>query len=409
MSRIHDALRRAEEALRKDGNGSGPGSADTEQALEILEVLRVTEQRPGSLEAEAQGISSMPFDFDSPEGEPGWRPRASAVAPISEPPPVAPGTPLDAGILPDAILSSSRATAEDREVIPLPRAQAQRETAHNGLTPAPTPMRNPAPVPAAQSDGFDAQAPDTPITLQELASRCRKVEWKPDTQRMLSFDLRATNPVGLEEFRTLRSRLYQLRQRQTLSRLLITSALPGEGKTFVSANLAQVIVRQRGRKVLLIDCDLRLSRLHDVLGAPSKPGVTDYLKGEADEFEIVQRSPLENLYFVPGGRQLSNPADLLAGNQLARLMDRLSPLFDWVIVDTPPAVPIADASIIANLCHAVLIVVSSGKTPFDLAQKAAKEFRQTPILGTVLNRVPKSATYSRYYYSGYESQDMKKG
>src|SRR6185437_8707260 len=151
---------------------------------------------------------------------------------------------------------------------------------------------------------LSAQAPDTPITLQELASRCRKVEWKPDAQRMLSFDLRATNPVGLEEFRTLRSRLYQIRQRQTLSRLLITSALPGEGKTFVSANLAQVIVRQRGRKVLLIDCDLRLSRLHEVLGAPSKPGVTDYLKGEADEFEIVQRSPLENLYFIPGGRQL---------------------------------------------------------------------------------------------------------
>ncbi len=241
---------------------------------------------------------------------------------------------------------------------------------------------------------------DFPVRLEDLASRCQSAEWKPDAQRMLSFDLRGTNPVGLEEFRTLRSRLYQMRQRQTLSRLLITSALPGEGKTFVSANLAQVFVRQRGRKVLLVDCDLRLSRLHEVLGAPSKPGVTDYLKGDANEFEIVQKGPLENLYFIPGGRSISNPADLLAGNRLALLLDRLGPMFDWVIVDTPPAVPIADASIIANLCHGVLIVISSGSTPFDLAQKASKEFRQTPVLGTVLNRVPKGATYSRYYYSG---------
>ncbi|MGE0405055.1 MAG: CpsD/CapB family tyrosine-protein kinase, partial [Candidatus Korobacteraceae bacterium] len=278
--------------------------------------------------------------------------------------------------------------------------------------PRPVVQREPASPPVARfaEAVTPSRAPDAPITMEELSSRCRFVEWKPDAQRMLSFDLRASNPVGLEEFRTLRSRLYQLRQKQNLSRLLVTSALPGEGKTFVSANLAQVFVRQRGRKVLLIDCDLRMSRQHEVLGAPVTPGVTDYLKGEVDEFQIVQKGPLDNMFFIPGGSSVSNPADLLAGNRLARLLDRLSPLFDWVVVDTPPAVPIADSSVIANLCHGVLVVVNSGTTPFDLAQKACREFRQTPILGTVLNRVPQRSTYSRYYYSGYDSsQDSAKG
>ncbi len=402
MSRIHDALRRAEEALRKDGNGSGPGPADADQALEILEVLRVAEER-SEIGSEAEDIPSRPLDFDFSGGEPAWRAKPSAMAPIAEPPQVMRGNSTDTASLPDQLLSASRTTAESGEVIELNRPQPAAERVPQAVPPAHNPM------PTARVEATPAPAPDAPITFEELAARCRPAEWKPDAQRMLSFDLRGTNPVGLEEFRTLRSRLYQLRQRQTLSRLLITSALPGEGKTFVSANLAQVFVRQRGRKVLLVDCDLRLSRLHDVLGAPSKPGITDYLRGEADEFEVVQKAPLENLYFIPGGRPISNPADLLAGNRLARLLDRLAPLFDWVIVDTPPAVPIADASMIANLCHGVLIVISSGKTPFDLAQKASKEFRQTPVLGTVLNRVPQGATYSRYYYSGYASQDVKEG
>jgi capsular exopolysaccharide synthesis family protein len=420
MSRIHDALRRAEEALRK-GNGSGPEPADADQALEILEVLRVTEQASEEINAEAEEISSSPLDFEFSGREAQLR-AESSMAPIADPPAAFPESPsrVQSGGLPEGVLPAGRAV-ENGDGIELPREsprefpwelsriQPQIEVNHHGVAPIATPARSSVPGPPVRIEAAAPSVSDSPIRFEYLAARCRSAEWKPDAQHMLSFDLRGSNPVGLEEFRTLRSRLYQLRQRQTLSRLLITSALPGEGKTFVSANLAQVFVRQRGRKVLLVDCDLRLSRLHEVLGAPSKPGVTDYLKGEADEFEIVQKGPLENLYFIPGGRSIPNPADLLAGNRLARLLDRLGPMFDWVIVDTPPAVPIADASIIASLCHGVLIVISSGQTPFDLAQKASKEFRQTPILGTVLNRVPQGATFSRYYYSGYESHDLTKG
>ena len=106
---------------------------------------------------------------------------------------------------------------------------------------------------------------------------------------------------GTEEFRTLRSRLYHLREKMPLKTVLVTSALPKEGKSFTATNLAQVMVRQQGRRVLLIDADLRAPRLHRMLGTTSDPGLSDYLQGKSDEFSIMQRGPLENLFFIPSG------------------------------------------------------------------------------------------------------------
>ena len=100
---------------------------------------------------------------------------------------------------------------------------------------------------------------------------------------------------GNEEFRTLRSRLYQIREKQSLKKVLVTSALPKEGKSFVAANLAQVMVRQEGRRALLIDSDLRGSRLHEALGTSSSPGLSDYLLGEKDEFAVMQRGSIVEL------------------------------------------------------------------------------------------------------------------
>src|SRR4029077_11236757 len=113
---------------------------------------------------------------------------------------------------------------------------------------------------------------------------------------------------GTEEFRTLRSRLYQMRENQSLRKLLVTSALPKEGKSFVAANLAQVMVRQHGRRALLIDADLRGARLHEALGTASTPGLAEYLLGENDEFGVMQRGPMEGLFFIPCGRGVSSPA-----------------------------------------------------------------------------------------------------
>jgi len=203
---------------------------------------------------------------------------------------------------------------------------------------------------------------------------------------------------GTEEFRTLRSRLYQLREKRPLKKVLITSSLPKEGKSFVAANLAQALARQQGRRVLLIDADLRASRLHLALGTSATPGLSEYLLGEADEFGIMQRGTMENLLFIPAGRSTSNPAEMIANGRLSILLGQAEPLFDWIVIDSPPAVPVSDAGLIANHCDGVLMVVRSDATPSDVARKARAEFDDKLLLGVVLNGIKRgSAEYSRYY------------
>jgi|SRR5581483_6892953 len=234
---------------------------------------------------------------------------------------------------------------------------------------------------------------------EDLAARCVKMEWTPD-KRMLFFgdDPHAT---GTEEFRTLRSRLYQIRNKQRLQKLLISSAMPSEGKSFVAANLAQAFARQKGRRVLLIDGDLRWSRLHLSLGAPLRPGLSDYLRGEIDEFKALQVGVWENLFFLPGGEKVSNPAELLANGRLKQLLRRLEGAFEWIVIDSPPAVPVADSSLMAEACDGVLLVVRAAKTSLDMALKARKEFQSKALLGVVLNDVTAGSSYGTYYYGGY--------
>lgn len=239
-----------------------------------------------------------------------------------------------------------------------------------------------------------------PLTVDTLLSRCVAGNWTPDRKTMLFFN-GDEQGYGMEEFRTLRSRLYQLRDRQSLKKVLITSALPKEGKSFVAANLAQVMVRQHGRRALLIDGDLRGARLHSALGAESSPGLSDYLLGEADEFAIMQRGPMDNLFFIPCGRSVTNPAELVANGRLKMLLGRMEPLFDWIVLDSPPAVPVSDASLLANYCDGVLIVVRSNSTPFDMARKARQEFSGKQLVGVVLNGIDQGNSYSEYYYDAY--------
>lgn len=239
-------------------------------------------------------------------------------------------------------------------------------------------------------------------------ARCSQGQWSPDAKSMLFFR-NEDHVAGTEEFRTLRSRLYQLREERPLKKVLVTSSLPREGKSFVAANLAQALVQQRGQRVLLIDADLRAPRLHQVLGTSVSPGLAEYLLGQSDEVSIAQRGPMENLFFVPSGRSVGNAAELVTNGRVKTLLDRLAPVFDWVLLDSPPAVPVSDAGLLANYCDGVLLVVRSNSTPFDVAQKARQEFRDQHLIGVVLNAVPPgSASYNPYYYSEYGKPNGKK-
>jgi protein-tyrosine kinase len=239
-------------------------------------------------------------------------------------------------------------------------------------------------------------APGSEFSYATVLSRCAPSSWSPDTKTMLFYN--SEQAPGTEEFRTLRSRLYQLREKRPLKKVLVTSSLPKEGKSFVAANLALALARQQGRRVLLIDADLRASRLHLALGTSATPGLSEYLLGEADEFGIMQRGTTENLLFIPAGRSTSNPAEMIANGRLSILLGQAEPLFDWIVIDSPPAVPVSDAGLIANHCDGVLMVVRSDATPSDVARKARAEFDDKLLLGVVLNGIKRgSAEYSRYY------------
>ena len=245
------------------------------------------------------------------------------------------------------------------------------------------------------------------LRFDDLRVRCAHPIWHldPNVNVFLNADSSAR---GSEQFRTLRSRLYQMRTNQPLRTLLVTSAIPTEGKTFVANNLAQAVIRQPDRRALLIDADLRRSRLHVPLGAPSSPGLTDYLRGTADLISIIQQGQEGNLCFIPGGNEVTNPSELIANGRMKVLLDRLAPIFDWIILDSPPCLLVADPSVLADICDGVLLVARAGVTPATTAQRACQELRGRNLIGVVLNALQDSHTYhSDYYYYGYGYGDSK--
>jgi protein-tyrosine kinase len=238
------------------------------------------------------------------------------------------------------------------------------------------------------------------LRFDDLRTRCAHPVWHLDPKVNVFFNPNLS-VHGAEQFRTLRSRLYQLRGSQSLKTLLVTSAVSGEGKTFVTTNLAQAIVRQPDRRALIIDADLRCARLHLPLGAPTSPGLSDYLRGEADEMAVIQHGQEGNLCFIAGGNEVTDPSELLSNGRLKKLIDRLAPVFDWVILDSPPCVPVADASILANMCDGVLLVVRAGSTPSDVAERARQELQGKNVVGVVLNAVDESSMQGSAYYQAY--------
>lgn len=296
----------------------------------------------------------------------------------------------------------------------LKKAALERVTSSPAETESSVSGSNHLPAPVLEEvprNGLDAVAPRSPrlgdfgpaavTTVEGILPGGPSASWKPDS-RILLFPDSKTHPLGSEEFRTLRTRLLQMREKLPLQTLLVTSALPSEGKTFVAANLAQSFAQQAGRRVLLIDCDLRLSRLHVLFGSAPIPGLAEFLRSEVEASSILQRGAHDNFYLIPGGSAPPDPIELLGNGRLKGLLQRLAPLFDWIIVDSPPCVPLSDASMLSDLCDGVLMVVKAGKTPYDVAQKASALFRERHLLGVVMNHVQPQTAYSAYYYQAGE-------
>jgi protein-tyrosine kinase len=239
--------------------------------------------------------------------------------------------------------------------------------------------------------------PSAHLRFDSVVERCAHPEWHPDSKANVFLNPR-TGVQGAEQFRTLRSRLSQIRGNQPTYTLLVTSSLPDEGKTFVTNNLAHAILQQPHHRTLLIDADLRYPQLHLALGAPPTPGLSDYLRGDTDEVSAIQHGREENLCFMPGGSQMPNPSELISNGRLKVLLDRLTPIFDWVIFDSSPCLPVADATVVAGFCDGVLLVVRAGSTPVEVAQSVCQQLRGKNIVGVVLNGAEQSELYGSHYY-----------
>lgn len=243
---------------------------------------------------------------------------------------------------------------------------------------------------------------------RSLLSRCRVESWEPNQEKLL-FLAGDSEPAGQEQFRSLRSRLYQMRGIAPLSVVAVSSALANDGKSFVSANLAHALALQEGRSVLLIDADLRRAGgLPDLLKSPPQlPGLTDFLSGRAGVEELLQKGPLPNLYMIPARKPVANAGELVGSPLFPQLIEMLRPIFDWIIIDTPPSAIIADAPLISGFCDGVLFVVNATATPVAMAKRAIKLFRKECLLGVVLNR-SEEPTRSYYGYGSSGSGSAKK-
>jgi protein-tyrosine kinase len=290
---------------------------------------------------------------------------------------------------------------EEQPVMTTPRSSAVAEI---------EPLVVPAPIVVETfSKSSERRVGTESLDLNQIVAR----PWVPSMGQLPSLQERGT---AVEQFRSLRSRIFELRDIKPLKSILVSSGLPQEGKSFITTNLALSLARHKNSKVLLIDGDMRRYTLHQILGCESHPGLADYLAGKASIIDVMQRPAateepgslmrpiLANLTFIAGGNGGDKAADLSGSPRFGELIKQASPHFDWIIVDSSPVLPVSDAVNLARSCDGVLLVARGGVTKFPVAQRAQSELKAANILGFVLNAVENTAQVGGYY--GYDAANQ---
>jgi capsular exopolysaccharide synthesis family protein len=371
MSKIYEAMRRA--AMESANRPAAEPAASTEPAAASPPAEPVLTAAPTSVAAEPSAAEEFLPAAQIPvaiEPARAAQPAASipfAQVPVAAPVPFAPPVPTPISVA--APIAATRVAA--------------------------------APIIEAE---FDA---DSPLDLANIP----RVAWLPSLHQLPALEQRG---AAVEQFRSLRSRMQEFRDLNTLKSILVSSGLPQEGKSFVAANLAISFARHKAARVLLIDGDMRRSSLHKLLGAPPGPGLTEYLAGKASLTQIMQRpmpgnaghplpAGLASLIFIPGGIASDKAADLSGNRRFVRLIAEAAPHFDWIVVDSSPVNLVSDGVNLARACDGVLLVARGGTTKYEVAQRALAELKASKVLGLVLNAVEDTPLTGGYYgYDGYD-------
>jgi capsular exopolysaccharide synthesis family protein len=208
--------------------------------------------------------------------------------------------------------------------------------------------------------------------------------------------------LAAEKFRVLGLKLRHLRERRKLKRIVITSSIPEEGKSLTAVNLALNQSRSKILNTVLIDGDLRRPSLGSRFGFNRNlPGLSEVLRGERQLSDVVYKIEGSGLWFIPAGVTPENPIELMQSGRLQQLLEKLDIFFDWIIIDTPPVLPLADTPLWMKLADGVLLVTREGVCDKKQLARAVEIVDRSTMLGVVVNSC--RSNEQKYYYARYSS------
>lgn len=220
--------------------------------------------------------------------------------------------------------------------------------------------------------------------LPASLDRFPSIEVLAETSSRLVF-LTQPESLAAEKFRYLGVRMRQLQQGRPIKKVLVTSTVAEEGKSMVSTNLAGVLARRKRQKILLIEGDLRRPVIAEMLGLRNLNGLAEWLRSDSESVNNIYHLKGPDLWLMPAGDPPQNPVELLQSGKLAYLMKLLSPMFDWIIVDSPPLLPLADTTVWQRVTDGALLVVREAKAEKTALQRGLEILKKSDLLGVVLN------------------------
>jgi capsular exopolysaccharide synthesis family protein len=258
---------------------------------------------------------------------------------------------------------------------------------------------------------FDEDLRDRTVAAPAKAKPHRKLSLKFPLESLVAFlspPVEDANVIAMEQCRVLRARIWETMRQKNFKSLLVTSAMPAEGKTLLSVNLAFALSQIENVRVLLVDVDLRRPGLARFLGLMPDKGLNSFLKG-GESFDDVCWSLNETLDFVPTQPVEEDSAELLHGQQMIEFLREAKQRYDVVVMDAPPLFPIVDAQVLAPLVDAAVMVVRAGQTSFELSRQGA-DLLKGKLIGSILNgaEISKRSGYYGGYYGRYGKTAKKK-
>ena len=217
------------------------------------------------------------------------------------------------------------------------------------------------------------------------------------------------SPVS-EAYRSIRTSIEFSNIDRNIKTIVVTSSMQGEGKSTTACNLA-VSFANLGKKILLIDCDLRRPSIHKQFEITNTFGLTDIILNYKTSDRCIQRIDLENLDIVTSGQIPPNPSEMLSSNKMRNIIEGFKESYDYIILDTPPVGIVTDAAVLASYCDGVVMVCASGEVDIEMAKIAKERLNKVnaKILGAVLNKMEiDKKTYANYYYYGEDAPKKKR-